>query len=242
MVEMTTRTPEPWLDGSARRSEAPRRRPKGSLPVPGSICPRLLPRTGVAASRERHACPLMRWRRILALRHPTPDAPCAARHCRPDQWRGTRRAVRPEREACGPATRYRQGFGSRAVRHPARHHASDVSIENLQVQRPVRHGDRASELVGVFLPSARGASGGNLGGAFVNDLDAANGASIQGRVDHVTGAKATIDGILRNPTTGYEGDEDGFDNSEGIIAKDRGVRQNLSGRQNDWEAWVGHSL
>jgi len=40
----------------------------------------------------------------------------------------------------------------------------------------------------------------------------------------------------------HEGDEDGFDNSEGIIAEDRGFAQNLSGRQNDWEAWVGHSL
>jgi len=90
MVEMTTRTPEPWLDGSARRSEA-RDGGQGVVPVPGSICPRLLPRTGVAAITGKARLPLMRWRRILALRHPTPDAPCAARHCRPDQWRDATR-------------------------------------------------------------------------------------------------------------------------------------------------------
>ncbi|PWK59900.1 calcium-binding protein [Roseicyclus mahoneyensis] len=87
----------------------------------------------------------------------------------------------------------------------------------------------------VFLQAA-----GNLRGSFGNDLDKANG-DIQAGFDRVNGAKDALDGIIRN-FYWRDADLDGFDNSSGIFAEDRGLGQNLDGGKNNWEDWIGRDL
>jgi hypothetical protein len=87
----------------------------------------------------------------------------------------------------------------------------------------------------VFLQAA-----GNLRGSFGNDLDKANG-DIQDGFEQVNGAKDVLDGIIRN-FYWRDADLDGFENSSGIFAEDRGLGQNLEGGKNNWEDWIGRDL
>ncbi len=93
----------------------------------------------------------------------------------------------------------------------------------------------ANQDADVFLQAA-----GNLRGAFGNDLDQANGA-IQDGFEQVPGAIDVLDGIIRN-SYWKDPDLDGFENSTGVFAEDRGLGQNLGGGDTPWESWAGHPL
>ena len=87
----------------------------------------------------------------------------------------------------------------------------------------------------VFLQAS-----GNLRGAYGNDPDRAN-AIIQAGVAQVTDAIAALDGIIRN-SYWKDPDLNGFENSTGVFAEDRGLEQNLTGTDQMWETWAGRPL
>jgi len=87
----------------------------------------------------------------------------------------------------------------------------------------------------VFLQAS-----GNLRGAFGNSSDLANGAIQQG-FGSIEGAMNVLDGVIRNNYWRSDNIE-GFENSMGLFAEDRGLEFNFGGDLHNWEDWLGRDI